>query len=179
MRAAVVTISQPRRVKFELDNQPPYRRAWRRTGQSLCSTETSRRSESPLPRVALLGPDSPASLRSRIIDERRLFSADWFSEPQRLRRRVQQHAAGQRRSLAHADHARCHGRICQEAHARQQQGGVTRRRRRDAGRFARGRCLAAGSPSGSKGGFRQHQRGPSRRRLRDQQIQSLVRGWPR
>ena len=52
---------------------------------------------------------------------------------------------------------------------------AARSRRRDARRAPRGRCVAARPQSRSAGGFRFHQRRASRRRLRHQQVESLVR----
>ena len=87
-----------------------------------------------------------------------------------------EHAAGQRHSVAHADHARCQRRLCQEADGRQQQDRAARSRRRDARRSPRRRRLAAGPQGRSPVCFRFHQRRASGRRLRHQQIESLVCG---
>ena len=123
-----------------------------------------------------MGPDRAPALRPGVAAERRILAAARLHDQRRLRRRLPQHAPGQRSSVAHADHAGRHRGIRQEADAGHQQDRVARSRRRDAGGAARGRSLAAGPQGGSQGRIRHHQRAASRRRLCHQQGESLVRG---
>src|SRR5450631_4483624 len=115
IRAAVVSQPKSGGLKFDRVNKSSDRSAWRRTGRPDRITGTIGRTESTLARVAILGPYRPPALRPGAFAKRRLFSAARLYDQGRLRRRLPQHAVGERRALANADHPRRHGRVCQEA----------------------------------------------------------------
>ena len=109
----------------------------------IAQPETVNRTQSPLPRLALLGPHPAPALRPRAAAERRLLAAARLHERADYEGVCNKMRLANGTALADADHARRHRGVRQDAQAGQQQGRAARCRRRDARRAPRRRRLAA------------------------------------